>query len=85
MKRPRPKLLTLREVSDELQVAVYTLREWIRAGKMAAHKIGRDYRVCESELQRLIDRSFIPTKLPPAPAVRIPTLAEYYQTRRAAK
>lgn len=72
----RAKLLTLREVAEELSVSAYTLREWIRQGRMRALKIGRDWRVEQKEMERFLDRAFRPAEHLLAPVIRIPSLAD---------
>jgi excisionase family DNA binding protein len=45
------KLLTLEEVAGHLQVSVLAVREYIKAGRLRAHKIGKAWRVAEQDLQ----------------------------------
>jgi excisionase family DNA binding protein len=42
--------LTPRDVSDLLQVSVYTVRRWIKQGELPAYKIGRQWRINEVDL-----------------------------------
>ncbi len=42
--------LTPQEVSDLLRVSVYTVRRWIKTGKLPAYKVGRSWRIQESDL-----------------------------------
>jgi len=44
--------LTPQEVSDLLRVSVYTVRRWIKEGELPAYKVGRGWRVSESDLDR---------------------------------
>ena len=46
------KLYTVDDVADRYQIASYTVRVWIRSGKLSAVKIGRDYRISEEDLQK---------------------------------
>ena len=46
----RRTFLTPQEVSDLLRVSVYTVRRWIKEGKMPAYKVGRGWRIQESDL-----------------------------------
>ena len=47
------KLYTPQEVADLLGVKRITVWDWIRKGKLDAHKLGdRLYRVSESQLQK---------------------------------
>ena len=42
--------LTPQEVSDLLRVSVYTVRRWIKEGDLPAYKVGRGWRIQESDL-----------------------------------
>lgn len=42
--------LTPQEVSDLLRVSVYTVRRWIKDGELPAYKVGRGWRISESDL-----------------------------------
>jgi len=42
--------LTPQEVSDLLRVSVYTVRRWIKEGTLPAYKVGRGWRIHESEM-----------------------------------
>ncbi len=42
--------LTPQEVSDLLRVSVYTVRRWIKEGNLPAYKVGRGWRIRESEV-----------------------------------
>jgi excisionase family DNA binding protein len=42
--------LTPQEVSDLLRVSVYTVRRWIKEGHLPAYKVGRGWRISESDL-----------------------------------
>jgi len=46
---PQP-FLTPQEVSDLLRVSVYTIRRWIKEGTLPAFKVGRSWRIRESDL-----------------------------------
>ena len=55
--------LTPQEVSDLLQVSVYTVRRWIKQGELPAYKVGRLWRINKGDLnqwlkqQRPLDQS----------------------------
>lgn len=49
------KLYTVCEVAERYQIAPYTVRTWIRLGKLPAVKLGRDYRISEENLQKFED------------------------------
>lgn len=48
------KLLTPQQVADYLQVDFRTVYSLLRSGKLKGVKIGRVWRISESELQRLL-------------------------------
>lgn len=48
------RILTLAQVAELLQVNYETARNWIRHGRIPGRKIGRVWRVVESELKRFI-------------------------------
>ena len=43
------------EVAKRLGVSTMTVRRWIKAGKIKAHQIGREFRIPESEILRLLE------------------------------
>ena len=49
-----PPLLTLKQTADHLQVSVKTVRRWIDAGDLVAHRLGRQWRVSLVDLQNFI-------------------------------
>ena len=46
------RAFSLKEVADILNVHSETVRRLIKAGKLKAAKIGKDYRIAKSELER---------------------------------
>ncbi len=46
---------TLAELSVILKTPILYLRRMVREGKLVAHKMGRDYKVKESDAERYID------------------------------
>lgn len=48
------RLYTVAEVAELLSVKAPTVRTFIRAGRIVAVKIGRDYRVSEQALEKFI-------------------------------
>jgi len=48
--------LTPQEVSDLLQVSVYTVRRWIKQGELPAYKVGRLWRITESDLDKWLEQ-----------------------------
>lgn len=49
------KLYTLEELTDMLNVTVYTLRNYVKSGKLKAAKIGGKWRVSEDNLKKFIN------------------------------
>jgi len=48
------KLYRTGEAAKKLGVSKMTVLRWIKAGKLKAHRIGKEYRVPESEIKRLL-------------------------------
>ncbi len=48
--------LTPQEVSRLLRVSVYTVRRWIKEGHLPAYKIGRGWRIRESDIGAWLER-----------------------------
>lgn len=48
---------TLQEACRALRISDATARRWIKAGRLSARKIGRDYRLLGSELEEAVRRS----------------------------
>jgi len=53
---PSQPFLTPQEVSDLLQVSVYTVRRWIKQGQLPAYKVGRLWRIKEGDLNKWLDK-----------------------------
>ncbi len=47
--------LTLQEIADELKMHIETVREWVRTKRLTAYRVGRDYRVKRSDLNKFLD------------------------------
>lgn len=56
------KLYRTGEVAKKLGVSKMTVLRWIKAGKLKAHRIGKEYRVPESEIKRILEGK-IPDKV----------------------
>jgi len=50
------RLMTPQEVSDLLQVSVYTVRRWINQGELPAYKVGRVWRLRRSDVTAWLNR-----------------------------
>ena len=49
-----PNLLTIKQAAEHLQVSSKTLRRWIDTGDLIAHRLGRQWRISETDLQTFI-------------------------------
>lgn len=49
------RLLTVREVADAMRVSHMTVYRLIKAGELPAIRVGRNFRIRESELDRFFD------------------------------
>ena len=49
-----PNLLTIEQTAKVLQVSSKTVRRWIDAGDLIAHRFGRQWRISETDLQSFI-------------------------------
>jgi excisionase family DNA binding protein len=45
------------ELADKLRVNKMTIYRWIKAGKLRASKIGKEYRIARSDFERLINQT----------------------------
>lgn len=54
--------LSTEAAAEFADVAVGTIRRWVREGKLPEHRAGRRVRVLRSELARLLDGGRRPTK-----------------------
>ena len=49
------RLFSAEEVAERLGMSKYTITEWLKAGRLRGVKIGKYWRVKESDLQAFID------------------------------
>ena len=56
MKADEPKLLRISKAAHELGLHPFTVRKWIKQGKIAAIWIGQEARVPRSEIERLVGK-----------------------------
>jgi len=47
--------LTLQQIADELQLHIETVREWVRTKRLTAYRVGRDYRVKRTDLNKFLE------------------------------
>lgn len=48
------RVFTVDEAAEYLHVTPYTVRKWLRKGKMRGRKIGRIYRILACDLEQLL-------------------------------
>src|SRR5260370_37241687 len=53
MKADEPKLLRVSRAAHELGLHPFTVRKWIKAGKIQAIRVGNEARVPRTEIERL--------------------------------
>jgi len=53
---PAHPFLTPKEVSNLLQVSVYTVRRWIKEGELPAYKVGRLWRIDKVDLNKWLNQ-----------------------------
>jgi excisionase family DNA binding protein len=69
------RLLSVGDVARLLSVTEPTIREWIKEGKLTAHRAGaRFWRIRQSEVDRML--SLQPSNRPSGPGGRRPAAAE---------
>ena len=51
------KFYTIQEIADILKVNYMTVYRWIRAGKLEAYKVEKQYRIKESDFQKFMEAS----------------------------
>ena len=57
MKAEEPKLLRVSRAAHELGLHPLTVRKWIKAGKIAAIRVGNEARIPRSEIERLVGKT----------------------------
>lgn len=58
MAQQRARFLTVAEVADILRVSTMTVYRLIKAGDLAAVRVGKSYRLAEDEIDRYLARGF---------------------------
>ena len=53
----KEKLLTINEIIEILKVSKLTIYRYIKAGKLPAYKVGRDYRIKQSEFDNFLEKN----------------------------
>jgi excisionase family DNA binding protein len=54
---PDIEVLTVEEVAELLRTTIHTVRQLIRNKKLNAVKVGREYRILRSEVERFLGES----------------------------
>jgi excisionase family DNA binding protein len=49
------RFLSLEDVAERLQVSDRTVRRWVKDGKLAAYKPGREWRIRPSDLEEFLE------------------------------
>lgn len=49
------RLLTVEQVAKRLKYSKMTVYRYIKAGKMTSYKIGKEYRIKESDLEKFLE------------------------------
>src|SRR6266516_7210308 len=57
VKADEPKLLRISKAAHELGLHPFTVRKWIKAGKIQAIRVGNEARIPRSEIERLAGRT----------------------------
>jgi len=48
---------TAQELAEKLRVNIMTIYRYIKAGKLRAYKIGKEFRIDKKEFQRFLDKT----------------------------
>jgi len=54
------RALTVEQAAEFLQVSPYTVRQWLRSGKMPGRKLGRVYRILDTDLEAFVGENRSP-------------------------
>lgn len=53
----KKEFYTSKELADKLRVNIMTIYRYIKAGKLKAYKIGKEFRIDKKEFQRFLDKT----------------------------
>ena len=53
----KKEFYTAKELAEKLRVNIMTIYRYIKAGKLKAHKIGKEFRIDKVEFNKLLDES----------------------------
>lgn len=48
---------TAQELAEKLRVNIMTIYRYIKAGKLKAYKLGKEFRIEKKEFERLLDKN----------------------------
>lgn len=51
------ELYTPQQTADKLQVSLKSIRKWLAEGKLTGVKVGRLWRIRESDIQQFLERN----------------------------
>lgn len=54
--RNKKDFYTAKELADKLRVNIMTVYRYIKAGKIKAYKIGKEFRIDKKEFQRFLNK-----------------------------
>ena len=53
----KEEFYTAKELAEKLRVNIMTIYRYIKAGKLKAYKIGKEFRIDKDEFQRFLDKT----------------------------
>ena len=53
----KQEFYTAQELADKLRVNIMTIYRYIKASKLKAYKIGKEFRIEKDEFQRFLDKT----------------------------
>ena len=56
MSKHKDNFYTAQELADELKVNIMTIYRYIKAGKLKAYKIGKEYRIDRETFTKFLDK-----------------------------
>jgi excisionase family DNA binding protein len=77
------ELLSLPEAAERLGVSIYTVRRWIKDGKLRAFRPGKEYRVQEADLEEFLAAREVRPKEVTSPSQR--SLSNRLEEKRGAR
>ena len=48
---------TIKEVAEMLKVAYLTVYRWVKDGKIEAYKLGKEYRIKKTDIEKFVEGS----------------------------